>query len=139
MAAKTNTKSDPSFSAAIARIQPELTVWRQQRRVREPIPRPLWRAMASLARRYGLSPVAQALGVNYTTLKQQVMADANGPRPRPGPTAGFVEVPLTGWPAGSQWVIELEDGRGSKLTLRLAPPDSASALALAQGLWRHRS
>jgi len=139
MAAKTNTKSGPSFSAAIARIQPELTAWRQKRRVREPIPRPLWRAMANLARRYGPSPVAQALGVNYTTLKQHVMAGANGPQPRSAPTAKFVEVPLTGWPAGPQWVIELEDGSGSKLTLRLAPPDSASALALAQGLWRHRS
>ena len=93
--------------------------------------------MASLARRYGLSPVAQALRVNYATLKQHVMAGANGPRP--GPSANFVEVPLTGWPAGSHWVIELEDGSGSKLTLRLTPPDSASALALAQGLWRHRS
>lgn len=93
--------------------------------------------MVSLARRYGLSPVAQALRVNYTTLKQHLLASANGPGP--GPTAKFVEVPLTGWPSGSQWVIELQDSDGSKLTLRLAQGDSANALAVAQGLWRQRA
>jgi hypothetical protein len=39
----------------------------------------------------------------------------------------------------SQWVIELEDRQGSKLTLRLAQSDCAAALALAQGLWRQRA
>jgi len=48
-------------------------------------------------------------------------------------------VPVATWPSGPQWVIELEDRRGSKLTLRLAQSDSVAALALAQGLWRHRS
>ena len=95
--------------------------------------------MVSLARRYGLSPVAQALRVNYTTLKQHLLASANGPGPQSGPSARFVEVPLTGWSSGSQWVIELQDGDGSKLTLRLAQGDSANALAVAQGLWRHRA
>jgi transposase len=33
-------------------------------------------------------------------------------------------------------VIELEDRKGSKMTLRLAQSDSAAALALAHGLWR---
>jgi len=46
---------------------------------------------------------------------------------------------MTACPTGSQWVIELEDRGGSKLTLRLAQFDSAAALALAQGLWRQRS
>ncbi len=137
MAAKTSIKSNPSFLSAIARVQRELTAWRQRRRVREPIPGPLWRAMVTLARRYGLSPVAQALRVNYTTLKEHLMVSANAPRSRPGPR--FVEVPLTAWPGGSQWVIELEDGSGSKLTLRLTQADSANALAVAQGLWRDRA
>jgi len=139
MAAKTRTKSDPLFLAAIARVQPELTAWRQRRKVREPIPGSLWRAMVSLARRYGLSPVAQALKVNYTALKQHLMTSARAPGSGAGLTAKFVEVPLTGWPGGSQCIIELEDGSGSKLTLRLAQADGAHALAVAQGLWRHRA
>jgi hypothetical protein len=48
-------------------------------------------------------------------------------------------VPVAAWPGVSQWVIELEDRRGSKLTVRLAQGESIAALALAQGLWGHRT
>lgn len=96
--------------------------------------------MVRLARRYGLSPVAQVLRVNYTTLKHHLAATAVPQVPRSGALAAeFVEVPMTACPSGSQWVIELEDRGGSKLTLRLAQTDHAVALALAQGLWRRRS
>ena len=95
--------------------------------------------MVRLARRYGLSRVAQVLRVNYTALKHRLVATAAPHAPRSGDIAAeFVEVPMTACP-NSQWVIELEDRQGSKLTLRLAQSDSAAALALAQGLWRQRA
>jgi hypothetical protein len=96
--------------------------------------------MATLARTYGLSPVAQALSVNYTALKRHLVANA-GVRPSRAGTvpAAFLEVPVTAWPQVPQWIIELEDRCGSKLTLRLAQRDGAAALALAQGLWGHRA
>jgi hypothetical protein len=95
--------------------------------------------MVRLARRYGLSRVAQVLRVNYTALKHRLVATAALQAPGSGAIAAeFVEVPMTARP-NSQWVIELEDRQGSKLTLRLAQSDRAAALALAQGLWRHRS
>ena len=95
--------------------------------------------MVRLARRYGLSRVAQVLRVNYTALKRHLTATVAARVPRSGAIAAeFVEVPMTACP-NSQWVIELEDRQGSKLTLRLAQYESAAALALAQGLWRHRS
>jgi hypothetical protein len=96
--------------------------------------------MVRLARRYGLSPVAQVLRVNYTALKHHLTAPVAPRVPRSGAIAAeFVEVPMSACPGGSPWVIELEDRQGSKLTLRLAQTDSAGALALAQGLWRQRS
>jgi hypothetical protein len=123
----------------MARVQPALAAWRQRRKHREAIPEPLWRAMVRLARRYGLSPVAQVLRVNYTALKHHLTATVAPRVPRSGAIAAeFVEVPMTACPSGSPWVIELEDRQGSKLTLRLAQIDRASALALAQGLWRQR-
>ncbi len=95
--------------------------------------------MVRLARRYGLSRVAQALKVNYTALKHRLVATAAPQAPRSGTIAAeFVEVPMTACP-NSQWVIELEDRQGSRLTLRLAQSDSAAALALAQGLWSERA
>lgn len=96
--------------------------------------------MVRLARRYGLSRVAQVLRVNYTGLKRHLVASSTPQGPRIDAIAAeFVEVPITACPGGPPWVIELEDRDGSKLTLRLAQTDSATALALAQGLWRQRS
>jgi hypothetical protein len=96
--------------------------------------------MVTLAGDYGLSPVAQALSINYSALKRHLVASPPPQASRAGAwPPGFVEVPVAAWPSGAQWVIELEDRRGSKLTLRLAQSDSAAALALAQGLWRYRS
>ena len=96
--------------------------------------------MATLARAYGLSPVAQALRVNYTALKRQLVASAVPPTSGAGTgTGAFVEVPVSAWPSAPQWVMELEDGCGAKLTLRLTPRDTATALTLAQGLWEHRA
>ena len=95
--------------------------------------------MVRLARRYGLSRVAQVLRVNYTGLKYHLVASSDPQAPRTDAIAAeFVEVPMTACP-NSQWVIELEDRQGSKLTLRLAQSDSAAALAVAQGLWRQRA
>ena len=96
--------------------------------------------MVRIARRYGLGLVAQVLRVNYTGLKHHLVASSTPQVPRTDAIAPeFVEVPMTAYPTGSPWVIELEDRGGSKLTLRLAQTDSATALALAQGLWRQRS
>jgi hypothetical protein len=143
MATNKRVKSDPAFRAAIARVEPALAGWRQQRKTRDPIPEALWRRMAMLAGRYGLSPVAQALKVNYTGLKRHLAASvAYQAEPVRGVAGGssFVELPLSGWPVASQWVLELEDGSGCKLTLRTtALGDSAAAMAIAQGLWSHRA
>ena len=126
--------------AAIARVEPALVAWRQRRKHREAIPDALWRAMVPLARVHGVSPVAQALRVNYTALKRHVLAD---PATHAGGTAtdpaGFVEVEMAPWSSGPQWVIELEDRLGAKLTLRLVHGDSTQVLVLAQGLWRQRA
>lgn len=140
MATKKVTSSDLTFAAALAHVQPALAAWRQRRKHREPIPQALWRAMATLARVHGLSPVAQALKVNCTALKRHMESSAagiaSGVDTMP---ASFVEAPMTAWPQAPHWVIELEDRDGSQLTLRLPPGDSSAALALAQGLWGQRA
>jgi hypothetical protein len=139
MTTKTAKKSDPAFVAALARVHPALSAWRQRRKPRQGIPKALWKRMAKLAGRYGVSPVAQSLGVNYTSLKDHLVGknSIQGSNVSPGPAA-FLEVPVTAWPNGPQWVIELEDRSGAKLTLRLGQGDAAAALSVAQGLWSSR-
>jgi hypothetical protein len=139
MTTKTTAKTGPAYAAALAPVQTDLTAWRKRRKHREPIPQALWRRMATLAESYGVHPIAQALNVSYTALKRRLAANCSERASKAGVgSSGFVEVPLSGWPWPGQWAIELEDGRGWKLTLRLAPGDNVAALALAQGLWRGR-
>ena len=86
---------------------------------------------------HGVNSVARGLRLNYRALKPRT-GDGDLRSPVSDPLGGFVEVPLV-WSSGSApWVIELEDGRGAKLTLRLAPGESGTALTLAQELWRQR-
>lgn len=75
MTANKATRLDPAFAAAVAEVQPALAAWRKQREPREPIPEPLWQDLVRMARSYQLSPVAQALRVNYTSLKRRALVN----------------------------------------------------------------
>jgi hypothetical protein len=76
--------------------------------------------------------VQQVLRLSYPDLKRRVLAlsSANSVRP------AFVELraaPMSTAPDAA--VLELEDGRGKKLTLRLATEDSAKLAAAVSALW----
>lgn len=137
MAAKTLSKTKPLIAAAVAPVEEPLAAWRQQRRHREPIPEPLWRQIVPLARVHGVSPIAQALGLNYTALKNRMGERAPSPGTSPA-ASGFIEASMAPWLAGPQYILEVEDRRGAKLTLRVARAGEAEVLALARGLWRQR-
>lgn len=94
--------------------------------------------MAELAREYGTSPVARALRIDYNALRRRVATTGQAASEGGAMASAFVEVPMPPWSNG-QRVIELEDKRGSKLTLRLPACDLATVLALAQGLWKQRA
>jgi len=137
MAAKRAASSDPALAVGLARVQPVLAAWRQRRRHREAIPEKLWRLIVPLAQSHGVSPVARALRLNYSALRQRTLA-GNAPGLAGNPSNGFVEVAVPPWPGGAPGSIELEDGRGAKMTVRLACGEAATVLAVAQGLWRER-
>ena len=138
MAAKGAAKADPNLAVGLIRVEPALAAWRQRRRHREAIPEELWRLIVPLARAHGVSPVAQALGLNYTTLKERMLLGETV-APARDLTRGFLEVPVIGWPAAAACSLELEDGQGTKLTLRLAGSEPSVVLSLAQELWRQRA
>jgi hypothetical protein len=76
MALETATKPNPAFAVEVEQVQSDLAAWRKRRKPREPIPELLWYDMAQLARCKGLSPIAHAFRVNYTSLKQRVLFDS---------------------------------------------------------------
>lgn len=95
--------------------------------------------MVPLARAHGLSSVARALKVNYTGLKDHLLADSAATPLGVGSRPGFVELPMAQGLVDPPTVIELEDPRGLKLTVRLAQGGNLEALALVWELWRERA
>lgn len=95
--------------------------------------------MVPLARVHGLSSVARALKVNYTGLRDHLLADTVATPLGVGSQPGFVELPLAQGLGDPPPVIELEDRLGLKLTVRLVQGDNSEALALARELWRARA
>lgn len=108
--------------------------WRQNAPKSRAMPEELWTEASAAAKRLGACRVARALGLNYDTLKQRVLAgDANQSRGAAcegsvGPT-GTQFIELTGFPAvshtaaGDEVVIEVLASDGARLTIRLKRAD----------------
>ena len=133
-----NTESTP-FQSEVEPLRCQFEAWRQTRKRGERIPESFWQAAAKLAGAFGAGRVSRALGVGYYALKERVQHDRQPNCPGHQPAA-FLELPMSApaLMAGNQCLIELEDGRGAKMTLRLAPGSDSQVLALAQAFWRRQ-
>jgi hypothetical protein len=99
------------------------------------MPESLWQEATRLARVHGVSPVCRHVGLGYASLQKRVAAAGDAPSHEPKDEGGFVELSaaqLLGTPA-AQTVLELSDGDGMRLTLRLAPGSEVDVLGLVQG------
>ena len=118
--------------------------WRETRPKLGQMPAELWDEATSAARELGVYPVARALGINYTTLKERTGAgpkqrrtgtrrgQENTPR---GTGSGFIEVsniPMLREPAGSEGttVVEVVAADGARLTIRLQGKSQADVAGL---------
>jgi len=100
--------------------------WRKRGPSRRKIPERLWDLARTLAETYGVNRTARALRLDYYDLKRRVEAAGRSGAPDAETTATFVEVLPR---AGGECVIEIEDRRGAKMTIRLPGPVDAVALA----------
>jgi hypothetical protein len=129
-----NTKHKAAFEREIKPVRQAMLRWRQIRKPRQPIPNELWRSMSELARDYGVSRVCGALKVNYGALKNRVQGASSAASAKPG--QAFVELGAPVLPAAPGCVVDLEDGSGARMTLRLSQANAAEALALIESFWR---
>jgi uncharacterized protein YciW len=68
MPMRTTTRPNPAFVAAVTQVQSDLVAWHQRRKRGESILELLWYEMTQMARSHGVSPVAYAFRVNYTSV-----------------------------------------------------------------------
>ncbi len=110
-------------SARVRRARAGIEKWRKTRKKRSPMPEPLWDAAVELAQSEGVYPIARTLRVNYQSLQCRVAIASSTTRPGPGTPRGFVELssplPIAPPPPPAGPVLELSDGSGATLTIRL--------------------
>lgn len=146
-----------------ARLEPlhrRLERWRRTRQGRSRIPESLWTAAVKAADEYGLNPTAQALGLDYYSLKKRVeAADAcrvvgekitshsiSGRQAIPADDqamATFVELAPPASGGAQECILELEDPGGSKMRVHLKGVEAPDLTALSRSFWgnadEHRS
>ena len=126
-----------AVAPALEELRQQFAAWRRERRPGQRIPEALWNAAAALAREIGVNPVVRALHLDYVRLKRRVTGRAAAKRrtsPMPEePT--FVELAVEAVSRRAQCVVEFE-GRGGKVTMRLAGHDPVVIAALAEALSR---
>jgi len=123
------------FFLEIEQMRRPLESWRRTRKHRDRIPESLWTAMGRLARTYGISPVSQALGVDYYGLKRRVMETQETSSAAPLRPA-FVELKALTSGRAAGCTLEWEDRSGGKMILRVDQSQGVDLLALAQAFWR---
>jgi hypothetical protein len=101
------------------------------------MPEALWASAVSLAQRHGVGPMARALGIDYGTLKKRTY----GPRKTTKAAtarAEFIELAptaLLGRPEPAGVTIELSDGNGSKLVVRVPCGEVVDVESVIRAFW----
>ncbi len=119
-------KSTRTVPRPLALATERFEKWRKRGRARRKIPDRLWDLARALAETYGVNRTAQVLRLDYCDLKRRVEAAGLNAAPGSETAATFVEVLPQ---PGGECVVEIEDRRGAKMTIRLSGTVDVVALA----------
>ncbi|MBC8443848.1 MAG: hypothetical protein H8D81_01900 [Deltaproteobacteria bacterium] len=106
--------------------------WRTTRSGRSRIPDALWDLAVQVVQTHGVYRVAKALRLDYQGLKRHAAA-ARPSCAQKESSSPFVELDLSGsfFPT-TECVLELEEGDGSKMTIRLKGTSSVDVIGLSK-------
>jgi hypothetical protein len=115
----------------LVRSRSRFDAWRRRRRRKagSRIPDRLWRLAVQLVGSHGLSRTANALKVDYYSLKKHV--EAAGLSESRGPA--FVELPPP--VVTKQCLFEFDNKAGATMRVQLSGYDAADLEALSRGFW----
>ena len=136
----TTTTSRRTEPPQLQPLAQRLQGWRATRPLGQRIPEELWKAAVDLARAHGLSRTATALKLSYADLQRRLSGQRMSRRGRRLSAPAFVELapalPATLRESGT---LEVVQGSGSRLILRLPNAKAKELLPLVQLFLRHRS
>jgi len=129
------TRSGRDLPARLAGLQRRLEHWRRTRKGHSRIPEPLWASAVKAAACYGLNPTAQALHLDYYSLKKRVEQASSATPSEEGSVTAFVELapPVSG--NSRECILELEDPGGAKMRVQLKGVEALDLAALSRSFW----
>ena len=112
---------------ALKKLASELSRWRNENPSNRPLPASIWSSAADVARRIGVGPVAKALRLDHSKLKQLTFSSVNQP---PVLAATFVELlPLASHVLGD-CALEVESPQGARMRIQLQNTTSSGLAGL---------
>ena len=130
-----NHKNLPARNKSLARVQKQFSVWRSSRQRGTVIPQRLWRAATELSEQYSVSKIAHTMGLDYVKLRERIESS----RAMESEQAwlgvagnGFVEVGAVPGTSNIECLVEVEDGTGRKLKMRLIGTSGVEAAEIAR-------
>ena len=136
------TRTTHDLPAQLDRTRRRFEHWRQTRLGCSRIPAGLWASAVKAAGRHGLHPTAQALGLDYNSLKRHVEAAASlSDRPASGyesegrAATTFVELAPGACGGAAECMLEMENPSGAKMRIHLKGVPAPDLAALSRSFW----
>ena len=101
-------------------VQRQFERWRVTRPRITRIPDPLWHAALSLYPRYSLNRISRVLHLENTVLRDHLRLSARKPGEKATKSQRFVELSAGSGMASGEYCIEVEDGGGKTVRVRLS-------------------
>ncbi len=128
-------------TAWVAGLRESVQDWRGSRQKGGAMPEELWASAAALAQVHGVYAVSREVGLSYESLRRRT-----GQRAGPAPEAatahgGFVEVRATqilGSSPTAGPLVEVWDGSGAHLAVRLGTPDCIDVTGVVRAFLRRQ-
>lgn len=110
---------NPESQQAFEELKKRFETWRAiTRKGNRRVPEDLWASAAKLSAWFSVSSIAQALGIDFKTLKKRAFQQQNGQALEPQPATEFVEITRCAIPtAQSSQLAEIVSADGSVLRL----------------------
>jgi hypothetical protein len=126
----------PALPSPLESVQYQFEKWRETKRTRrQPIPEELWTAAARLQNDYPISRISKVLRLNHTDLKNRICGHKSR-RQKKRPSPLFVELDCMQSFTSSECIVEMEDGRGSKMKMIFKGKADLDLLELSKAFWR---
>lgn len=135
-------KQRSALPARVKAVRTRIERWRRTRKKRSRMPDDLWKAAVALARVHGVHPIAQALTVNFETLRRRTAESEKTKQGGRAGSASFIQLDAGQFmasPDPTATVVELADGDGGKLTIRFPESRHVDLLGLVKGFWSRGS